>query len=474
MAIDQLRVALVGTKQAGFDTVLAAQQYEATIGAAENLCQQAGASLVVEELLELGTDAHASAERLAAQGSDLLILQTTAFPSGEIALEYARWTGQARIPTVIWGIPEPTGLLRLNSLCAQNFYCSIFYQMGARYKWVFGAPEDETALARIADTIRAASVLRKLRHTRIGLVGSGRVPGFYGSNYDEFSVKQRFGVTVQRVDLSAVFSLAAQMPQKEAAAEVTKLKAESPVVDTPDNELEQTIRGEWALRRLADERTWDGIALRCWPEWFDGMGTTPCAAAARLCDSGLLVSDEADVLGLISMLLCSYAADHTVVTLLDMISIDEQRDTLGFWHCGAAAPSLADESGHCYTRHFQTPITGRTEWLGCVVQETLRPSPATVMRLAGPAGNRFVLAEGDILPSEQVYDGTWAELRLDVPALDLLNTVLVEGCEHHFVVSPVRQGALVREICYWLGVEPIVIVPHQGGRSAFGKVGDGL
>ena len=102
----------------------------------------------------------------------------------------------------------------LNSFCCENFYASIFKQVGIKFRWIFGHHEEiESADSRFVEVIQALKVIRRL-NDRLAVIGSARVPGFYSSNFDELRVKERFGTTVDKIDLSTVFAAAESISEK--------------------------------------------------------------------------------------------------------------------------------------------------------------------------------------------------------------------------------------------------------------------
>ena len=44
---------------------------------------------------------------------------------------------------------------------------------------------------------------------------------------------------------------------------------------------------------------------------------------------------------------------------------------------------------------------------------------------------------------------------------DMINTALVEGLEHHFVLSTGSHGAALAEIAAWTGMKPVHSVPYS-------------
>ena len=62
-------------------------------------------------------------------------------------------------------------------------------RLGQSYKFVYGFPDDPEVMDEIRRTVRVLGALKRLRHTRLGVLG-GRPPGFYGSTYDELRLRK--------------------------------------------------------------------------------------------------------------------------------------------------------------------------------------------------------------------------------------------------------------------------------------------
>ena len=471
----QLRLGFLGVSQLNFDTQLTVANYAAARQWVQELAEGAGGALEALPASVVETkDAIEALSRFAAAGVELLLVQTTCFASGEVASEIASYASRYRIPVVLWGIPEPTGgALRANSFCCQNFYTSILHARGVPFKWVWGAPGAEELTRQLERTVTAVRALEQLRRTKVAVLGSGRVPGFYGSNFDELALKERFGVSVSRIDLSEVFRRAAALGAAEAEAGVVELRDRTSIEGgVTDEALERVSRMHVALTSLAAEGDFDGLAIRCWPEYVDIYGTVVCANIGLLNDEGIVTSDEADLLGLVSMLCQRYVTqEREVPTLLDWSYTDFEANAVGLWHCGATACGLA--------RAGTTPVSamhsilGRAEGetpTGVVIEQLLRLGPATVFRLCGAEGARALCFTGEVMDSPMIFQGAYASLKLDdLEARDLVNTILVSGVEHHYSLCYTRHEDELDELMYWLDVEPLEVVPYDEGRGAFAR-----
>lgn len=470
--MQNIRVGFVGVTQLNFDRGLAGRNYAAALNAMRKLAKQWGFDLIAEERAIVTREKmRAFCQRLAENRADMLLLQNTSFASGELCSELAFFAGRHTVPVLIWGIPEPTGgPLRANSFCCANFYASILRSQGVPFKWLVGAPADKKRfLAPLQNSFRAVKTMKALHAANVGLVGSGRVPGFYGSNFDEMALKERFGLNVDCVDLSTLFAAAAGVSKKQVRQEVRRLRARVKVERMPAEEVERSVSAFLALKQFAEEARWAGIALRCWPEFFDSFGAAGCAALGMLNEAGIVASDESDIWGLLSMLASHYATDgEGLPTLLDMVSFDEDKNTVGMWHCGGSSPKVA--RGECRAcRHSLLAFGPQGKTMGVVFHESLKTGPVTLLRFAGVEGDMMFLTEGRMIATRPSFQGAYGDIRLPktLPVADLVNTLMVHGCEHHYSVAWTHHAAVLEEMAYWMDLERMPILAHQDGRGAF-------
>ena len=147
-------------------------------------------------------------------------------------------------------------------------------------------------------------------------------------------------------------------------------------------------------------------------------------------DMGVAASCETDGYRALSMYLGMKLSDSPVF-FGDPVSMNEEENTISFWHCGTAACSLArKDTGAVVGEHCNRHI-GPTMEFGC------KPSDrATVFRIGRtPEGAfRFFLTTGKILYKPQQFFGTSLVVETDNNAEEIINESVRDGWEPHYVV----------------------------------------
>ena len=127
----------------------------------------------------------------------------------------------------------------------------------------------------------------------------------------------------------------------------------------------------------------------------------------------------------------------------DPVSLDEKENTVTFWHCGAAACSLArKDTGAVVGVHPNRKI-GPAMDFGCEAF-----TEATIFRIGRtPDGSfRFFLAEGEALDKPKQFIGTSIVIRTDADSRNIVEKSVLEGFEPHFVVIKGRHKAALQAL----------------------------
>ncbi len=425
MNANEIRLGFVALARPTFDTKLAAQ----AAATARQQLEQAGFSLVGPAGLMMdATAAKAAAQELAAARPDLLVIVQASFADSSMAMRLAQ---AVPAPPVLWAVPEAGtgGRLRLNSMCGINLAGHALTRAGLRYDYVYAAPDDPAALEEIGVLAQAGRVKRLLGKTRVGRIGENPL-GFESCLVDNAGLKGRFGLEVVQVALPDVFEGVRNAP---AAAVDEVLAALRPRLDGLDEVDQAALRGTLGtyktLQGLANSDNLQGLAVRCWPEFFTELGCAACGAMSMLSDELTPCSCEADVNGTIAQLMLQWLSGGPAFGT-DMVSVDAERDGIVLWHCGLAPLDMADpESRPRATIHSnrQLPL---------LMEFTLKPGPVTIARLSEATGEfRLVVGRGEMLRAPAHFSGTSGVLRFDRPARDVLDTILREGLEHHISLT---------------------------------------
>jgi L-fucose isomerase-like protein len=415
------RVALVPLARTTFDIPLAQQ----VTGQVRSRLARAGFELVGPEDLVTNLDRVAAvAGELAADPPDLLLALQATFADTTMVTRLAR---AVDAPLLLWAVPEALtgGRLRLNSFCGINLAAHALKRAGRPYATLYTAPDDAAAIDRVSTLARAGRARRRLRGARIGRIGE-HPAGFDSCRFDGPALEERFGVEVVQVTLERIFE-DAQAVSDGAVEEVleglrTRLADLDRLAQDP---LRGTLRTYLALRQLAQEDAIDGLAVRCWPEFFTELDCAACGAMSMLSDELTPCSCEVDINGTITQLVLQWLSNEPAFGS-DMVALDEERDAVVLWHCGLAPLSMADP-----TVQPRGTIHSNRE-LPLLMEFPLKPGRVTVARLSEATGGyRLVVGAGEMVRAPLSFSGTSGVVRFDRPAADVLNTLLAEGLEHH-------------------------------------------
>jgi L-fucose isomerase-like protein len=388
--------------------------------------------ITLEGSSELITDLE-SAQRIALALADsppdlLLIFQATFADSTMISAMIEK----SNSPLLLWAVPEDHtgGRLRLNSFCGINLATHTLTRAGHRYETFFAPPDDPQALDKILPLALAGRARNVLRNTRLGRVGENP-DGFETCLFDADTIQQLFGLKILQLELNQdVFPLAREIDTSHIDNIQAQLNQKVTGLDELDPKATRGTLGVYAaLGQIAEGKEIGGFAVRCWPEFFTELGCAACGAMSMLSDEMIPCSCEADVNGTITqMVLQSISGGPAFGT--DIVSVDDERDSIVIWHCGLAPLSMADpEEPKGVTIH-----SNRT--LPLLFEFTLKPGPVTVARLTESSGDyRLVVGRAEVIRGPKSFSGTSGLLRFNRPAREVLEIILTEGLEHHISIT---------------------------------------
>lgn len=424
-ALPELRLGFVAIARTTFDIQLA---QEVTARARALLAGSELALAGPETLVTTLDEAHSAAAHLADQPLDALVILQATFADSTLALALVE---NLDAPPVLWAVPEAfTGeRLRLNALCGINLAAHALMRASRPYDYLLAAPDDPAAAAKIRTVARAGQVRRRLRDARIGRVGA-HPEGFDTCHYDAPGLRRLLGVQVEPLELAAVFASARAADPLMVDAVAAGLRARAAGLDDLEpGPTRGTLAVYTALRDLADQMQLDGLAVRCWPEFFTDLGCAACGALSLLSNDHTPGACEADVHGAITQVLLQWISGEPAFGS-DVVALDPDYDGLVLWHCGQAPLAMADPDA-------QLGVTIHSNRrLPLLFEFALKPGRVTLARLSvGPAGYRLVVGAGEIVRAPRRFSGTTGVLRCERPAAAVLDTILMEGLEHHLTLT---------------------------------------
>lgn len=373
---------------------------------------------------------------------DAVVVQNGTFAWGGHIVNIAQ---QTDVPLFLWALPEPTmgGKLRSNSLCGVNMNASALYKLGRFYKYVYAPADSEAALDAVRSFVRVVDTAVRLRHTRIALVGY-RVPGFYGSTFDELGLRRQIGPEVHHIGMAEVARKMESLSDDEVGTVLAQYYERIGGEDIGEERMQRLARACAAMDALCREYGCSALAVKCWPDPRLALGTSVCSVMSKLTDDGLMAGCEADMYGTVTMLMQYYLTGKPPF-LVDFVYADAQQDTGVMWHCGNAPFSLADDKSKVRISEWPRSFFG------------LKPGPFTFAKLGTDNGFRMLLTKGEALKSEMVFNGTTSVGRFRTPVMKLLDSIIYGGWEHHFSVIYEDVYAEMLDLCRLLGIRPVEV-----------------
>lgn len=434
------------------------------------LLRAEGAELVAwGSAIESRAEAAEAADFMAERRVDLVLLQSASFAMGDIVLPFA----ERDLRLGLWAVEEPLrdGPILLNNFVSMNLHAGVLRNYlrddSGPYKWFFGLDGHSWFAPRLRVTVAALRAVRRVAGARVGWVG-GLAPSFVNLAFDERVLRARLGIEVDSVDLMSLIESAERLASPDVADVEAAMRTAGEVRVSEPEAVSKNAAVALALRRLAERQQFDALAVSDWPVFQEAMGIHPGMAFSWVDEvDGVPVAAEGDVLGALTMLLMRGATQGPAM-LLDVNDVDVPSNAVLTWHCGGSPLAMADDRGVRWTDHT---TLGRKQAgaapIGAVADLQFRRGPVTLARVSRSGGALFRL-EGSVVDGPTPgFDGSrgWVGDLRDggepITAADFVNTILVRGIDHHFVVAPGHVGAVLDEAAVWLGLEALTTVPYS-------------
>ncbi len=434
-----LRIGFFPIVRIQFDVALA----EERIKSAQEHLQSAGFELLgPNQAISDLQAAREAAEMLSAVPIDLVLIFQATFADSSMVVAI---TETVDAPIFLWGVPEAWAgeRLRLNSLCGINLAGHALTLRHFQYDYAYALPQDRKVIEKIRNLALAGSLRRRLKTARLGVVGEHPL-GMDTCHLDEPRLREIFGVQIQHIELDDVFTRARSISESKIAQ--TRKLLDSHLDNLPSLDqvpLSSTLSVYNALKEITAEQKLDGLAVRCWPEFFTQMGCAACGAMSMLSDgfgqtTPVPCSCEADINGTLTQLILQWLSGNPAFGT-DIVGMDADRDRIALWHCGLAPLSMADPQSR--------PQGGihSNRRVPLVMDFPLRPGMITIARLSQATGSlRLVLGTGEMLAESKPFSGTAGVLKLACPAQEFLDRMMREGLEHHISLTYGNYYAALR------------------------------
>lgn len=361
----------------------------------------------------------------------LVIVQNVTFANGDYIAQVLR---KFDCHVLLWTLREPVidgTRLRLNSLTGAFSAANMLKSFGTSFTYVLGSPEEKEVENKIGSTVRAVKLRSELK--RLNLLQVGHTPSGFGFGRAlDSEVMTVFGSNLISIEARELIEAAKNISDTEAMPYVERAKKSIACLDTiPEKNVLDFARLFKAYNEYITQNNIGAVSSRCWPDFFTSFGTPVCAVLSLLNDIGVAAACEADTYGALSMFIAMKLTDSPAF-FGDPVSLDENENTITFWHCGMAPCSLARcDTGAMVGVHCNRKI-GPTLDFGCKSQPKV-----TIIRVGKSASGEFriFLAGGKALDKPKQFNGTSIVIETDGDARNIVERAVSDGWEPHFAVA---------------------------------------
>lgn len=399
-----------------------------------------------EEILTSVEDMEAFLLSMKDQPIDTVLYQSVTFADGEFmvkALEYRKE------PVIVWSVREPSvgGRLRLNSLTGGNSTSNVLKNYRHPFAFLFGNPDEVALQERLLQQVSVMKVMKALQQLKIGVVGE-HPPGFFFSDTNEQELQSTFGVTLHKMDLYDAFKKCVELPEEEWIGAIERAEQQVIGLRRDDETVKKFAQFSTYIKKHIEKENVQALAVRCWPDFFNDLGAAACSTLSQFTEDGVVSSCESDIHGAVSMFVLRELSGGNAPYLGDLVHVNEENNSVVFWHCGAGAYSLAN------------PSTGATAGvhpnrkMGFTMDFGLKAGEVTMFRVSHtPDGYRLLVMKGNALDTAKPFNGTSVEVALATDVTDTLYELMNEGYEPHFALVYGDVTKQLVELGRLLGIE---------------------
>jgi len=317
-------------------------------------------------------------------------------------------------------------------------------------------PEEPVFGEWVSRFTRACVAHQAFHGARIGQIGA-RPEEFESVWWDESSLQREFNQAVVPIDLADAFMRLDGTDANDADVKrVAKEIGEGIEVPSEAKDAVTTLaRIEVMLRRLAEEKELNALAVNCWEQVQTRYGICVCSALGRLGDQGIPCACEVGVYGAATLLAARGASLGTVAPhFIDWTELHPEKENIWLaWHCGNAPRSTCSaDCQACLREHSILPLHpswGTLEF----VEKTGSVSCCRLVEYDG--WFTMFIGSGEMVDTPPTVRGSYGWVKV-ADVMDWEQKMVEHGIIHHGVMvhDPAVADAL-ETFCKFNGIEVV-------------------
>jgi len=362
-----------------------------------------------------------------------------------------RWSG-LQVPVLVHAFADDAGKMTLSdrrdSFCGKMSVCNNLKQYGIAYSLTQKhtiSPSSPVFSEDLAWFSGVCRVVKGLKNARIGAIGT-RPANFNTVRYSE-KLLERYGISVEPIDLSEVFGQADHLADNDPAV-TAKLQEIRDYIDSqgvPTAALLKMAKFSVVVDRWMKQHQLTACAVQCWTSMETYFGIAPCAIMSMLSNNMIPSACEVDVPGALSMYALQLASGRPAALVDWNNNYGDEDDKAVFFHCSNLPKDVLGKA----KMDFQAIVAGdvgQENAYGTVVGR-MKPGALTYCRISTDDVNGNItayLGEGQSTNDTLLTFGGYGVVQ--IPRLqELLAYICNNAFEHHVAVTMASVARAVDE-----------------------------
>ena len=356
------------------------------------------------------------------------------------------------VPVLVHAFPDETEKLQIthrrDSFCGKLSVCNNLTQYGIPFSLTSlhtCGPRSPEFAADLDRFVRVCRVVRSVKGMRVGAIGA-RPTNFNTVRFSEKLLEQA-GISVITQDLSDVLGRIERLADDDPAvtSKGEAISAYTSTTGVPDASLLKMAKLGAVIDDWVESEQLDGTAIQCWTALQEFYGIVPCTVMSMMSNSLKPSACEADVTGVVSMLLLQAAAGTPSAILDWNNNFSSEPDKAVVFHC-SNLPSDFLESTSMNFQEIIAGTVGKERTYGTLYGR-IRSGPATYLRVSTDDASGRIQAyvgEGRFTDDPMRTFGAYGVI--EIPRLQaLLEHMCRNGFEHHVVMSHSQTATVLQE-----------------------------
>ena len=311
----------------------------------------------------------------------------------------------------------------------------ILTDLEVEHRYFYGELENEAVVHEAVVYATACAMRNRLKGAKIGVVGR-RTEGMTPTAVDEVEILRLFGVQLVHFGFDELLAMAGKISDPAAEKAWQDISAAAKEVTSKPQHGAATMKNYLATRQLIEERQFQAVTIGSYPRCQGTM----CLPIALLNNEGIPAGCEGDINSTLSMLILSYLSDAPI-HFGEMLELNPTENTIVTSHCGAGAPSLADNTGFTLC-----PVRLAND--GVCIRYPARTGPVTYVNLVGRKGNyRLCAFEGEAVTTGMVFEGNPLKFKLKTGIDTIFRLTAEHGFGHHWMTGYGYFSEVLQSFC---------------------------